>query len=76
VGGNELNATTELAGYSFLRNDLGRHLAPEPQDYEIRAELRCVSFFQLLPRYQRREKHPAVLRVKCAAKGQIELLDR
>jgi hypothetical protein len=36
VGGNELTATTELAGYFFLRNDLGWRLAPVPQDYEIR----------------------------------------
>lgn len=36
VGGNELTATTELAGYFFLRNDLGWRLAPAPQGYEIR----------------------------------------
>lgn len=36
VGGNELTATTDLAGYFFLRNDLGWRIAPAPQNYEIR----------------------------------------
>ena len=38
-------------------------------------ELRCVSFFQLLPRHHHREEHPAVIRTISAAKGQIVLLD-
>jgi hypothetical protein len=36
VGGNELTATTELAGYFFLHNDFGWRLASAPQHYEIR----------------------------------------
>ena len=38
-------------------------------------ELRGISFFQRFPWHQRREEHPAVVRVQRAAKRHMELLD-
>lgn len=36
VGGNELGGGVSIAGYYFIRNDLGWTISPSEQDYEIR----------------------------------------
>jgi len=46
------------------------------RDANISAELRRISHFQLLPRYELRKQHPAVGGVKCAAKRQVKGFDR
>jgi hypothetical protein len=38
-------------------------------------ELRRIGCFQLFPRHQGGEEHPAVLRIQCAAERHMELLD-
>lgn len=49
VGGNDLGGGVSLAGYFFIRNDLGWHLLHSEFDYEIRLVGDFYPFDALLP---------------------------